>query len=82
VPWLYFLLTLPVAIITGFAAFSRGAVFQRAAGQIIQGVLSIICFGFIVWAFWHYGWKAGLAELFVVFIGANIGQLILNSVAR
>ena len=80
--WLYFILTLPVAIITGFAIFSQGALYRRAAGQILQGVLSIICFGFVGWAFWHYGWKAGIAELFLIFIGANIGQSIFRSLMQ
>ena len=81
-PWLYLILTFLVSIIAGFALFSRGAVYRTALGQIIQGILSLICFGFIVWAFWHYGWKTGLAETFVIFIGATVGQSILNGLTR
>ena len=81
-PWTYFALTFIAAIVAGFTLLGRGAVFRTAAGQVIQGLVSLVCFGFIAWAFWHYGWRVGLAELFVIFIGANVGQSILNSFVR
>ena len=81
-PWLYFALTFVASVIAGLALFSRGAVLRTTGGQVIQGILSLICFGTIAWAFWHYGWKVGLAQVFVVFIGANVGQSVLKSLAR
>ena len=78
-PWIYFTLTFLFAILAGFAAFSRGGVFRRASGQILQGVLSLVCFAFIGWAFWRYGWKIGLVEVPVIFIGAAVGQSIITA---
>jgi len=82
VPWLYFTLTFVVAVVTGFAVCSRGAVFRRPIGQIIQSILSLLCFGFIGWAFWRLGWKIGLAEVAVIFIGASFGRSMLSYLFR
>lgn len=82
VPWFYFAWTFVLAVITGFALFSRGAVFRRPTGQIIQSILSLLCFGFIGWAFWRLGWKTGLAEVAVIFIGASFGRSLLSYLFR
>ena len=82
VPWFYFAWTFVVAVITGFALFSRGAVFRRPTGQVIQSILSLLCFGFIGWAFWRLGWKTGLAEVAVIFIGASFGRSLLSYLFR
>jgi hypothetical protein len=81
-PWPYLILTFIFAVPTGFALFSQGAFFHSAAGQVIQGILSMICFGFIGWAFWQYGWKIGLLEVFVIFVGSNVGLSILMNMQR
>jgi len=75
-PWIYYILTFCFAIPTGFFLFSRGAIFSRASGQILQGVFSLICFSFIISAFWNYGWKIGIIEIFIIFGGANVGLSI------
>jgi hypothetical protein len=58
--------------ITGFADFSEGAFFRGPGGQIMQGVLSIVCFTLVGAAFWRFGWKIGLLDLFFVIIAANV----------
>ena len=73
-PWIYLILTFLFAIFTGFALFSRGAIFQTASGQLIQSGLSLICFGFIGWAFWNYGWKVGLLEIAILFTALVLGS--------
>lgn len=77
-PWSLFLITFPIAIINGFGAFSQGSFWRGAIGQVITGVLSLLCFGLVGYAFWRFGWKAGLVEILVVFGGANIGLSIYN----
>jgi hypothetical protein len=81
-PFLYFALTFCFAIPAGFLAFSRGAIFRRTSGQILVGLFTVPCFGFIGWAFWHFGWKAGIAEVIIIFSGANVGQTILEYLAN
>ncbi len=48
----------------------------------MQTVLSLSFFGFVAFAFWHHGWKVGFVEFFVVFLGGNAGQALLESLAR
>lgn len=81
-PWTFLILTFIFAVPTGFALFSEGAFFRSSLGQIIQGILSIICFGLIGWAFWQYGWKIGLLEIVVIFTGSNVGLSIFKSMHR
>ena len=76
--WLFICATFVISVIAGFVNFSQGSLFNRPSGKILQGILSIGCFGFVGWAFWEYGWKIGILELVVVFVGANVGLSILN----
>lgn len=80
-PWLYLVLTFIFAAITGFALFSKGVFFMSTTGQVIQGLFSIICMMFIVVAFWIYGWKIGLLELFIIFFGINVGLSMLKKIS-
>ena len=43
---------------------------------MIQGLLSIACFTLVAVTFWRFGWKAGLLDLFLVFVAGNIGLSI------
>ena len=65
--------TIILGAITGFVELSRGAFFRRLGGQIMQGVLSIACFGLVGVAFWRFGWKIGLLDLLLVVIASNVG---------
>ena len=38
----------------------------------MQGVLSIACFTLVGAAFWRFGWKIGLLDLFFAIIAANV----------
>ena len=62
--------------------FSRGSFFHSAAGLIVQNILSILCFAFIGWAFWHYGWQIGLFHVVVVVVGSKVGLSIFNRLHR
>jgi hypothetical protein len=81
-PWKYIIATFIFSIPTGFLLFSKGSISSSPMGQRIQEIMSIICFGFIIFAFWCYGWKIGLLEMLVIFIGANIGLSILVTLKR
>jgi hypothetical protein len=71
---LFFLIgtTIILGAITGFADSSQGAFFRGPEGQIRQGVLSIACFTLVGAAFWRFGWKMGLLNLFFAIIAANV----------
>lgn len=59
--------------VTGFIELSKGAVFKTLGGQIVQGMLSIVCFIFVGVAFWRFGWKIGLLDLLLVIVASNVG---------
>ena len=63
--------TIILGAIIGFA-FSDGAFFCGLGGQIVHGVLSIACFTLVGVAFWRFGWKIGLLNLFFAIIAANV----------
>lgn len=64
--------TLVLGVITGFLSF-RADFSWRPVGQIIHGLLSIGCFVLVGAAFWRFGWKIGVLDLFLVFVAGNIG---------
>ena len=72
-PWAFFIVSFSLGLLTGFATSSHGSFYQSAAGQIVQGLLSIGCFAMIAVAFWYHGWKIGALDILVVFTGANVG---------
>jgi hypothetical protein len=65
--------TIILGAIIGFADSSQGAFFRGLEGQIMHGVLSIVCFTLVGGAFWRFGWKIGLLDLLLVIIGSNVG---------
>ena len=65
--------TLIMSAITGVMVSNEGGFFWGLAGQILHGSLSIVCFGLVGVAFWRFGWKIGLLDLFLVIIAANAG---------
>jgi hypothetical protein len=56
---------------TGFALVSQGVIFHSIGGQIPQGVLSLVCFALVVVAFWKFGWKMGLLEIFLILVATT-----------
>jgi hypothetical protein len=64
--------TFVLGVSTGFLSlrtdFSWGPV-----GQIIHGLLCIGCFVLVGAAFWRFGWKIGVLDLFLVFVAGNVG---------
>jgi hypothetical protein len=81
-PWIFFIVCLLISIPTGFALFSRGAIFFSATGRILQSVLSLICFGLMILAFFRYGWKIGLGVIFLMLVGNNIGLSLFKIASR
>jgi ABC-type bacteriocin/lantibiotic exporter with double-glycine peptidase domain len=51
-------------------------------GSIVLGVLSLAFFVLVVVAFWKFGWKIGLIEIFLILVATNIGLSIFRSVNR
>ena len=76
--WLFLSLSFLLGTITGFFVFA----YAGLLGQIAQGLLSIACFIMIIAAFWLYGWKIGLVDLFVVFGGSNLGLSLFKYFVR
>jgi len=71
-----------LALVAGFTTSSRGSLFNRATGQILNGVLVWIMLGLIVGVFVFHGWKASVLSLLAAFIVAAVGQSLFNAVAR
>jgi len=65
--------TLIIGTITGFVFFNEGELFDGVAGQVLHGLLSIVCFALVGVAFWRFGWKVGVIDLALLFIAANVG---------
>ena len=63
--------TLIFGTITGFLSFSKGEFLCGVAGQLIHGLLSLVCFVLVGVAFWRFGWKVGVLDFGLVFIAAN-----------
>jgi hypothetical protein len=62
-----------IAAIIGFVFFNKNQFFRGVAGQVVHGLLSIICFALVGVAFWRFGWKIGLLDLLLVIIASNVG---------
>jgi uncharacterized membrane protein SpoIIM required for sporulation len=65
--------TLIIGLITGFVFFNEGDLFHGVAGQVLHGLLSIVCFALVGVAFWRFGWKVGVIDLALLFIASNVG---------
>ena len=64
--------TIIVAAIIGFVFFSENHFFCRSAGQVVHGLLSIVCFALVGVAFWRFGWTVGLLDLALVLFMGNV----------
>ena len=60
-----------IAAIIGFVFFNKNQFFRGVAGQVVHGLLSIICFALVGVAFWRFGWKIGLLDFVLVIIAAK-----------
>jgi hypothetical protein len=65
--------TLILGAITGFAVFNQGSFWWGPVGQIVQGLLCIVCFALVGVAFWRFGWKFALLDLVLLFFVSNVG---------
>ena len=65
--------TLILGAITGFANSSEGSFWSGLIGQIVQGLLCIVCFALVGVAFWRFGWKFALLDLVLLFFASNVG---------
>jgi hypothetical protein len=63
--------TFVLGVITGFLSSSANFSW-RPVGQIIHGLLSIGCFVLVGAAFWRFGWKIGVLDLFLVFVAGSV----------
>ena len=77
-PWSFFIPSFFLGMITGFSVFSRGRKFFTTVGFIAKSLLSTICFILIFIAFWKFGLLMGLLEVCIIFLGGNVGLLILH----
>ena len=68
--------TVILGMITRFADLNKGGFFRTPGGQIVHGILSIACLVLVGVAFWRFGWKIGLLDLFLVIIAANAGPTL------
>jgi hypothetical protein len=64
--------TFVLGLVTGFLS-DRAEFLWRPVGQIIHGLLCIGCFVLVGAAFWRFGWKIGVLDLFLVFVAGNVG---------
>jgi hypothetical protein len=65
--------TFIIGVITEFVFFNEGELFHAVAGQILNGLLSIVCFALVGVAFWRFGWKVGVINLALLFMASNVG---------
>ena len=74
--------TLIIGLITGFVFFNEGDLFHGVAGQVLHGLLSIVCFALVGIAFWRFGWKVGVIDLALLFIASNVGLTFCTYVRK
>jgi hypothetical protein len=74
--------TLIIGAITGFVFFNEGGLFHGVAGQVLHGLLSIVCFALVAVAFWRFGWKVGVIDLALLFITSNAGLTFYRYVTK
>jgi hypothetical protein len=63
--------TLIFGAITGFLFFSEAEFLCGVAGQVVHGLLSLVCFALVGVAFWCFGWKVGVIDLGLLLIVSN-----------
>jgi hypothetical protein len=74
--------TLIIGLITGFVFFNEGDLFHGVAGQVLHGLVSIVCFALVGVAFWRFGWKVGVIDLALLFITSNAGLMFYTYVRK
>ena len=74
--------TLIIGTITGFVFFNEGDLFHGVAGQVLHGLMSILCFALVGVAFWRFGWKVGVIDLALLFITSNAGLMFYKYVRK
>ena len=74
--------TLIIGTITGFVFFNESDLFHGVAGQVLHGLLSIVCFALVGVAFWRFGWKVGVIDLALLFIASNVGLTFYRYVRK
>ena len=70
--------TIILGAVIGFVDSSEGAFFRGLGVQIVQGTLSIACLILVGAAFWRFGWKIGLLDLFLVIVASNTGRVLYS----
>jgi hypothetical protein len=74
--------TLIIGVITGFVFFNEGELFNGVAGQVLHGLLSIVCFALVGVAFWRFGWEVGVIDLALLLIASNVGLTFFTFVRK
>ena len=74
--------TLIIGTITGFVFFNEGDLFHGVAGQVLHGLLSIVCFALVGVAFWRFGWEVGVIDLALLLIASNVGLTFYTYVRK
>jgi hypothetical protein len=62
-----------VSAITGAVCGSEQGFFCQLTGQILHGVLILVCFGLVGTVFCGFGWKGGVIDLVLTFVAGNVG---------
>jgi hypothetical protein len=52
------------------------------AGQVLHGLMSIVCFALVGVAFWRFGWKVGVLDLALLFLTLNAGLMFYRYVRK
>ncbi len=74
--------TLIISAITGAVVSSGGGFLSGLTGQVLHGLLSIVCFILVGVAFWRFGWKVGVIDLVLLFIAANLAFSFLGGLTK
>jgi len=74
--------TLIIGTITGFVFFNEGDLSPGMAGQVVHGLLSIVCFTLVGIAFWCFGWKLGVIDLALLFVTSKAGLMFYRYVGK
>jgi hypothetical protein len=73
--------TMIMGAITGFVVSNEGVFFRGPGGQILHGLLTVVCFALVGVTFSCSGWKVGVIDLVLLFVAVNIA-LRLSSYLR
>ena len=74
--------TLIIGAITVFVFCNEGGSFNGVAGQVLHGLLSVVCFALVGLAFWRFGWKVGVIDLALLFFTAKAGPMFYRYVTK